>query len=143
MHEHPHCPEPAVDPFNPPRDGRNGIECLLAELLEQMRLQNDRIDDLEANLQSFIHTTGARLMATIQQYAERISAHLDRIDTNVEGINGDITGLKDEIAALRTSLGQLTPEQEALLGGLETRVASMAERVQAINDLTPPVVPGA
>lgn len=49
--------------------------------------------------------------------------------------------LKDQITALQNSQGAITPEDQALLDGIEAKAAAVADKLTALDALTPPTVP--
>lgn len=83
------------------------------------------------------------IMSAISDFAAKQTAHNDAIDAAVSGLQDDIKALNDKIAELQTSTGTITPEDQALLDGLEARGAAIADKLAALDALTPPVVPAA
>ena len=80
-------------------------------------------------------------MSAISEFAEKQNAHNATMDTAVEGLATDIQVLNDKITELQNTQGQITPEDQALLDSIELRGAAIAERLEALNALTPPPVP--
>jgi len=77
----------------------------------------------------------------IETFAAAQNAFQDTIDAGISGLTGDIKFLNDTIAQLQASAGQISPSDQALLDSLEARAKSAADRVAALDALTPPVVP--
>lgn len=82
-------------------------------------------------------------MQAITDFAAKVAAHNDKIDAAVTGLTGDVAELNRQIAALQASSGTLTPEDQALLDGIEARSAGVADKLAALDALTPPVAPPA
>ncbi len=80
-------------------------------------------------------------MSAISDFAAKQNAHNDAIDTAVAGLGADIQGLKDLIATLQNSPGTISPEDQATLDALETRTSGIADKLKALDDLTPPTPP--
>lgn len=82
-------------------------------------------------------------MSAISDFAAKQSAFNDQMDAAVTGLTGDVKSLNDQIAALQASSGAITPEDQALLDGIQTRSQGIADKLTALDALTPPVVPAA
>ncbi len=85
--------------------------------------------------------TMEKIMSAISDFADKMKAHNDKVDAAVSGISGDLDNLKAQITALQNSQGQITPADQALLDGIEAKAGSIADKVSALDDLTPPPVP--
>lgn len=83
------------------------------------------------------------MASPIAEFAAKQTAHNDRIDAAVEDLQGDIKTLNDKITELQNTPGPITPEDQALLDGLEARGKAIADKVDALAALTPPNVPPA
>lgn len=81
------------------------------------------------------------IMSAISVFAERQNAFNGRVDQAVEGLVADVAALKAQIAELQSTPGTVTPEDQALLDGIEVRTAAIAVKLEALDALTPPVVP--
>lgn len=82
-----------------------------------------------------------KIMSAISDFADKMKVHQDHVDAAVEGISGDLSGLKAQIAALQASAGTITPADQKLLDDIEARTAAIHAKVDALDALTPPVVP--
>lgn len=81
-------------------------------------------------------------MATsIEQFATAQNAFNDKIDTAITGLEGDIALLNETISKLQTTPGSITPEDQALLDALQARGKAIADKLDALDALTPPVPP--
>lgn len=80
-------------------------------------------------------------MSAISDFAAKQNAFNDRIDTAVTDLQGDVKNLSDQIAALQASAGTITPEDQALLDGIQQRTSTIADKLDALDALTPPAVP--
>ena len=77
----------------------------------------------------------------IQAFATATKAFQDRMDTAVTDLQADVQNLEDQIAALQASPGQITPEDQAALDGIQARAAAVADKLDALDALTPPKAP--
>ena len=83
-------------------------------------------------------------MSKIQDFEAHMNAFFDRQDVAVADLAGDVDGLKAEIAKLKDLLGaEVSPEVAAVLDAVEARASGMTDKVEALDNLTPPVVPTA
>ena len=80
-------------------------------------------------------------MSAISDFAARQTAFNDRMDTAVAGVQADIEGLKALIEQLQNTPGGITPEDQDLLNQIEARAGAIADKLDALDALTPPVVP--
>ncbi len=80
-------------------------------------------------------------MAHIQEFATRVNAAFDKIGAATEGLVADVTQLKADIEALKNASHDPTPEEQALLEGIETRANSMADALDALDSQTTPPTP--
>ncbi len=93
----------------------------------------DKLRDLERKVDL--------LMSKISEFAAKMDAHNAKVDAAVDGLVADVAGLKDEITKLQNTSGVITPEDQALLDGIEARGAAISEKLAALDALTPPVAP--
>ena len=82
-------------------------------------------------------------MSAISEFAATMVNFSDQMDAAVTNLQGDVQNLVDQIAALQASQGAITPEDQALLDGIQARASSISSRLSALDELTPPVVPPA
>ncbi len=83
--------------------------------------------------------TVRKIMSAISDFADKMKVHNDHVDVAVAGLQGDVKNLSDQIAALQASQGQITPEDQLLLDGIEARTAAIHDKLDALDALTPPV----
>jgi len=95
----------------------------------------EAIEDLSRQLK--------KIMSVISDFAAKVNAFNDRIDTAVTDLQGDVDNLTKQIAALQASAGQITAEDQALLDGIQARVGTIADKLDALDALTPPAAPPA
>lgn len=111
---------------------------------EGTKLILHRINELEIKVMSKIQD-----FATAQQaFNDQQSAAIDSIASSVTGLQGDIAALNQKITDLQNSPGAITPEDQALLDGLQaqggtisTRIQSVASALSALDAQTPPTPP--
>lgn len=80
-------------------------------------------------------------MSAISEFAGRVKGYQDQIDAAVTGITGDLQVLNQKIADLQASQGTVTPEDQLLLDEIEARGKAAAEKLAALDALTPPPAP--
>jgi peptidoglycan hydrolase CwlO-like protein len=80
-------------------------------------------------------------MSAISEFAERVAAHQSATEAAIQGVADDVNALKDLITELQESAGEITPEDQALLDEVELKAAELAEKVSAVNEMTPPEPP--
>lgn len=91
---------------------------------------------------SDLQTLERKIMSAIGDYAAAVKTSFDEISLSVDGIAGDVKQLKDTIDKLQNSPGTITPEDQALLDGIQSQAKALADKVKALDDATaPPEVP--
>jgi capsule polysaccharide export protein KpsE/RkpR len=84
-----------------------------------------------------------QIMSAISDFAAAQAVFNDRMDTAITGLQGDVANLNEQIAALQASAGTITPEDQALLDGIQTRAQAITDKLEALDSLTAPVPPTA
>lgn len=79
--------------------------------------------------------------AQIVEYAAKHNAHIDRVDSAVTGLVGDVDELNRQIKQLQDNPGTITPEDQAILDALQARGETIAQKLEALDALTPPPAP--
>lgn len=80
-------------------------------------------------------------MSAISEFSVKQNSFNDRIDTAVTGLVSDIQTLNETIAKLQATSGVITPEDQGLLDQIQTRSSAVADKLDALDALTPPVPP--
>lgn len=103
------------------------------------------------DLKELIMTYAEALKAFITQqtaFNTDISNGIDAAGTSLEGLTADVKNLNDQIAALQNSSGTVTAEDQAILDAAQAAGVALQEKlvafnaaIEALNQLTPPVVP--
>ena len=83
------------------------------------------------------------IMSAISDFATKQAAFQSRIDTAIADLQGDVKNLTDQITALQNSSGAITPEDQALLDGITAKTSAVADKLDALDALTPPTLPSA
>lgn len=81
------------------------------------------------------------IMSAISDFAAKQKTFNDRMDTAVTDLQGDVKFLTDKIAELQASQGTITPADQALLDEIEARSSAIADKLDALDALTPPAPP--
>jgi hypothetical protein len=108
--------------------------------MDEFHRLNRKLTRIEALLIEVLFT-GEQIMSAISDFAAKVSAFNDQIDTAIAGLQGDVKNLTDQIAALQASTGTITAADQALLDGIQTRAQGIADKLTALDALTPPVAP--
>jgi predicted nucleic acid-binding Zn-ribbon protein len=88
-----------------------------------------------------ITITGERIMSAISDFAAKQQQFNSRIDTAVEGLTGDVAELNRKIQELQQTPGAITPEDQNLLDELQQRGELIAQKLEALDSMTPPPPP--
>lgn len=81
------------------------------------------------------------IMSAISDFAAAMKDFNDRQDQAVANLVGDVKKLNDDIAKLQATPGQITPEDQALLDGVQARAKTIADNLDALDAQTPPAPP--
>lgn len=88
-----------------------------------------------------ILTNQEKIMSKISDFAGQMNAFTDRQDKAVADLQEDVKSLSAKIDELQASAGQITPEDQALLDAIQARASTVADKLDALDALTPPAVP--
>lgn len=80
-------------------------------------------------------------MSAVSDFVGKMNDFFARQDTAVADLQGDIDNLVEQIAALQATQGQITPEDQALLDGIQAKAATISDKLDAMDALTPPKAP--
>lgn len=97
-------------------------------------------DDGKAGHAEILKAIG-EMMSKISDFVTKQNAHNDKIDASIKGISDDVAAQKDLIAKLQASQGDISTEDQVSLDALDTRNQSIADKLDALDALTPPVAP--
>lgn len=107
----------------------------MVRVLESSSHVHHQLDSIEQKV--------TNIMSAISDFVGRQNAFNDRLDAAVDGVAADVQQLKALIEKLQNSPGQITPEDQALLDQLETRVGAAVTKLEALDAMTPPEPPPA
>ena len=82
-------------------------------------------------------------MSAISEFAERQTAFNARLHAAIDGLVGDVASLNAKIEELQNTPGEITPEDQALLDQLQAQGEELTNRLEAVDNLTPPSPPSA
>lgn len=84
-----------------------------------------------------------RIMSVISQFGDQVNAKFDELGTAVDAVASDVDFLKAEIKKLQENPGPITPEDQAILDGIQSRANALSAKVAALDAATeqPPVPP--
>lgn len=82
-------------------------------------------------------------MTVLSDFITAMNGFMDRQDTAIADLQGDVKTLNDQIAALQASEGTLTQADQDALNAIQTRAGAIADKLQGLDDLTPPAPPPA
>ena len=88
-----------------------------------------------------VYAQGVKIMSAISDFAASQAAFNTRMGNAIDGLVGDVASLNDKITELQNSQGQITPGDQALLDDLQVAGNVLADKLEALDNLTPPVPP--
>ncbi len=121
--------------------GHSKIE--LPEAISQLACALNTLAQQHCN-HPLLHRLGqleSTIMSAISDFAAKQKAHNEKIDAAITGITGDVKTLNDKITALQNTPGPISAEDQALLDELEATGSALADKLAAVDELTPPAVP--
>lgn len=77
-------------------------------------------------------------MSKISDVGAAMNAYFDRQAVAIDGVKGDVDWLVAKIAELQASSGAVSAEDQAILDALQARAGVMADKVEALDAMTPP-----
>jgi len=121
------------------------IEDTVSAITEQLNLINTLAQGLRSpprqpTLTDLFYLS-KKIMSAISDFAAAQTVYNDREDAAIAGLTADVASLNAQILALQNSPGAITPADQALLDGLQARGQTIATKLEALDALTPPVVP--
>jgi predicted nucleic acid-binding Zn-ribbon protein len=113
---------------------------LLQLVSELVRMNHELIHEIRDDRKQITNKLDL-IMSKISDFAVALNAFFDKQDTAITDLVADVKNLNDQITALQNSSGAITPEDQALLDGLQTRASGIADKLDALDAQTPPVPP--
>lgn len=114
-------------------------------VIERIGKLEARLADVEGQLAQIqlakIRKTMEAIMSKISEFAIAMSAFNDRQDAAMSGLQGDVTEMKALIEKLQNSAGEISPEDQKSLDELQKRAEAATAKLEALDAMTPPVVP--
>lgn len=83
----------------------------------------------------------AKITDALKNLEAQQNQYNTRHDVAVENLREDITFLSSEVTRLQGTQGELTPEDQGIVDGIESRLKGSVEKVEALAALHPPVIP--
>ena len=77
----------------------------------------------------------------IEAFVAQQNVFLNKIEGHVTGLTGDVKSLNDTILLLQKTPGVLTPQDQALLDSIQAKTEALVGGIEALDALTPPVLP--
>lgn len=113
-----------------------------------MKLENinvnvklDLSDDMRIIARTIIHY-GENLMSTVRDFVSQQTKYNDQMEKSLSDLADDIANLNSQLADLKASGGAaVSQEDQDSLAALEQRGQSIADKLDALNQLTPPKAP--
>lgn len=84
---------------------------------------------------------GDRIMSVIADFVAQQNAYNDQMDAAIAGLTEDVKGLAAHVAALQNTPTPLSADDVGLLSALATRTKGIADKLAALDAVTPPVAP--
>lgn len=88
-----------------------------------------------------IYQQGVKIMSAISDFAAKQAQFNVRLSAAIDGVAADVASLNAKIEELQNTPGAITPEDQALLDQLQAQGEAIASRLEAVDNLTPPVPP--
>lgn len=88
-----------------------------------------------------IHAQGVTIMSAISDFAVKQGAFNARLSAAIDGVSADVASLNAKIEELKNTPGEMTIEDQALLGQLQEQGEAIAARLETLDSLTPPTPP--
>lgn len=83
-----------------------------------------------------------KLMSAISDFAAAQRQFNTRLGAAIDGVAADVASLNAKIEELQNTVGDISEEDQALLDELQAQGEAIAARLEAVDALTPPAVPG-
>lgn len=80
-------------------------------------------------------------MSAISDFAAKQTDYNNRLSAAIDGVAADVASLNAKIEELQNTPGPISPEDQALLDQLQAQGEVIASRLEAVDNLTPPVPP--
>src|SRR5258706_9647949 len=96
--------------------------------------------EIEGSIKVLNHQN-KEIMSAISDFSAAQAAFQDRQDKAITNLQADVENLEAQIKKLQDSTGQITPEDQKLLDDIQTRSSAISDKLDALDALTPPVVP--
>lgn len=87
-------------------------------------------------------------LVRIKVFVEKQGPAIDGLVSSINGLTADVAGLNKKIDDLQNSSGKISPEDQAILDGIEASADSLTKKLEAVaaaakalDDATPPVIP--
>lgn len=90
---------------------------------------------------SHLLSLGEKIMATLSEFIQAQTDYNAKIDASLADLAGDVSNLTATIEKLKASAGQLSAEDQASLDALTEHAKTVTDKLDALNQLTPPEVP--
>jgi hypothetical protein len=117
----------------------NQIQQGLKKLGEEQKNEFKWFKSQEFITKKDLKETERNIMSKISEFAVSQSLFQDRIDVAITDLQGDVQSLDNTIAALQATSGSITAEDQALLDNIQARTSTIADKLDALDALTPPV----
>ena len=101
----------------------------------------EKILNLLRRIECRVEEIERKTVSAISDFNDKLTEFFARQDTAITDLQGDVKNLEDQITALQNSAGQITPSDQALLDGIVQRVSVVSDKLDALDQLTPPVAP--
>lgn len=120
------------------------LTCLLETDLEQRKIELEWFKShYDLATKQDLRKLKEQIMSAISDFGARVDAAFEKLGVAVDGVASDVAFLKEEIRKLQENPGPITPEDQAILDGIESRVGALSAKVEALDAATeqPPVPP--
>lgn len=115
----------------------NKIFQLTKKIEEQQKTELNWLKSQSFVTKHDLKETERKIMSKISEFAVSQSVFQNRMDVAVTDLQGDVQLLTNEIAALQATSGSISTEDQTLLDNIQSRSSTIADKLDALDALTP------
>lgn len=108
--------------------------------MTKIKRKRATLEQILAGVQTLIEGQ-RKIMSQISVFSDAMKVYQDRQDAAVAAVQTEVDNLEKQIAAFQNSPGSLSSADQAFLDGVQARASTVADKLDSLAALTPPVVP--
>jgi hypothetical protein len=114
---------------------------MMREALREFCAAPVEIGVRRGQLMNDLETKIDKLIMSLETFGAAMNNFFDVQGTAIDGLAADVKNLNDQIKVLQNSPGAITAADQTTLDAIQARASAMADKLSALDALTPPVVP--